>query len=613
MTLRFTSVSSLIPLLDWTFTFTTDVAGNVHGALPAPGQFNEWIVPATPCVAPIALTDNSTPGLAPPPIFAGAASTIMVVGALSVAGSSGAYRCPAGQSCTFGGASVTVNATQGPFAGQAISGTITSLGGPAGTIGFALPVPVTQVGSNACAPQPVNVTCDGGVCLPLDNCAQLTLEIGPSAANPELPLPTIDLPIVARFAMPPTPDGGVPAGPIISLMGEDGLGVQLPIAPKQLVTVSGTVTQPGGLPGGDPLQSAEVTIACLQADGGSLCSPGYSYRETTLTGVSGTGMGGFELSVPPNGTYTITATPPPGLGLAPVSQLVAVGGSDAGVGGVNLFVPPDYLLTGTVLDPTSSFPITAGQVQATSLTTGALVGATDLGSSGGFQLSLPPGQYMLTIRPASSTGLPNFSVAEALVGDVDLGNISLYLPGRLTGGVFAEPLDGGPYPVAQASIDFYFVTENQAFGKVAVPIASGITDQEGRFSVAVPASNSESSPRLRGPRLRPCRQSPARTARRASCRAPGAAAGRDPPAPTAGSLRAPPSLPGSTGPPPGPARGARSPPTRPRAWHPSRPRAAARSASRRAPAARRPAAASSSRESRRRRPGGCGSTSPSRR
>jgi hypothetical protein len=316
----------------------------------------------------------------------------------------------------------------------------------------------------------------------------MVLEIGPSAANSELPLPTIDLPIAGRYTTAPTVDGGVAAGPTLSLMGENQLGVQLPIGPTQLVSISGTVLAPSSQ-GVQPLQSAEVAVTCAQTDGGTYCPQGYSYRLVTVTGVNGSGPGGFELQVPPNASYNVTATPPPGLGLAPVSvPLVSVPD-----GGITLVVPTGFVLSGTVFDPTGSVAISSGQVQVTSLTTGALVGTTDLQSNGSFQLILPPGPYVVLVQPAASTGLPNLSQAVSLVGDVELGNLSLYRASRLGGGVFAVPLDGGAYPVAQASLQFYFVIERQAFGTVALPIASGITDQEGHFSVAVPSATAPAS------------------------------------------------------------------------------------------------------------------------
>jgi hypothetical protein len=476
-TLRFTG-HSIVPLLNWTFTFTTDSAGNVHGALPAEGAFNEWIAPATPCVAPISSTDNGGPGPAAVPAFEPPESTLTVVGAVSVAGSQE----------TFGGASVTIKAALGSVPGMPLSGTVTTLAGNPGQVGFALPVPLTPVealqGSD-CAPPPVDTSCDGGSCPAVENCALIILEVGPSATQPLLP--TIDLPIAGRYTTPP--DGGLPAGPILSLMGEDGLGVQLPIGPAQLVDVSGTVIQPDG----DQLQSAEVSIACAQPDGGDQCVQGYSYRLTTLTGENGAGPGAFELPVPPNGSYTVTATPPPGLGLAPAIAPVTVDGSDAGLSGLTLQLQGGDQLSGTIVDPTATSVITAGQVQALSLATGALVGTTPIQSDGTFQLILPPAQYMLIVQPSASTGLPERSEPVSLFGDVDLKAFALFPGARLGGGVFAQPTDGGSFPVAQASLQLYFTTDTEEFGTVALPIASGITDQEGHFSVAVPSSTAPAS------------------------------------------------------------------------------------------------------------------------
>jgi hypothetical protein len=81
----------------------------------------------------------------------------------------------------------------------------------------------------------------------------------------------------------------------------------------------------------------------------------------------------------------------------------------------------------------------------------------------------------------------------SLFGDVDLKAFALFPGARLGGGVFAQPTDGGSFPVAQASLQLYFTTDTEEFGTVALPIASGITDQEGHFSVAVPSSTAPAS------------------------------------------------------------------------------------------------------------------------
>ncbi|MHB8419962.1 MAG: hypothetical protein ACYDCL_17950 [Myxococcales bacterium] len=479
VTFRFTG-HPFIPTLDWTFQFETDSAGRFDFALPANERFDVLIAPAVPCAAPYAgATDLSVSGLAPPPALPGSppespADVLTVTGAISA---------PDGAPLS---ARVTLLGAQGRYAGLPLSATATTRTTSSRPGGFTLPIPLAQVlappgtDGGSCAPPPIDPGCDGGACAPLQSCALFTLEVGPSPEEPSLP--TVDIPVVTRIDPPPPDDGGVAGGPTASLWGVDGDGVRLPVGPNQLVSVSGAVVLESG---GQPLASAEVTLACQGPDGGDACEAGFRFSATVLASGSEQDPGSFILSAPPHRSYLLTATPPPGLGLAPVTVPVAVG--DGGVSGLSLPVPAGFQLTGTVFDPTGANPV-GGEVQALELATGLLIGNGPVQSDGTFRLVLPPADYLLVLHPDPTTGLPDRSEPLTLQGDRDLGPITLFSGGRLQGGVFGEPLDGGPFPVAGASLTFYFVSLTPAFGTVALPIASGVTDAQGHFSVAAPSS-----------------------------------------------------------------------------------------------------------------------------
>jgi len=464
-----------IPLLDWTFEFKTDPAGRFDFALPANEAFDDLISTAVPCAAPYAGTDVTVSGAALLPPLPGSppgspADVLTVTGAIT---------SPAGIPLA---ATVTVQGAQGVYRGKPLSASYATSLASLQPGGFALPVPLAYVlappggDGGSCAPPPVDERCDGGACPPSNGCALFTLEVGPAADDPSLP--TFDIPVLARID--PPPDGGpVPGGPTVSLWGVDGEGLRLPLGPAQLVPVKGVVLQQGGT----PLASAEVAVACQGADGGNACAGGYSFRETTLASGSEQDTGAFALSVPPGGSYVVTATPPPGLGLAPVTAPVSV--ADAGVFSLSLTLPRGFQVGGTVLDPTGENPIAGGEVEAITLASGALAGSVQVQSDGTFALVLPPGRYLLEIAPPDSTGLPGRTELVDLEGDVSLGDIALFPAGRLQGGVFAE-LDGGAFPVSGANLTFYFVTLTQDFGTVALPVASGVTDAQGHFSVAAP-------------------------------------------------------------------------------------------------------------------------------
>ncbi len=469
ITLLFTG-HPFIPLLDWTFQFTTDEAGVVHGALPANEQFAVWITTASPCAAPIFGTDDAIPGPVPAGArwpFPGAGDVLTVAGTVTAPGAAE----------PLAGASITIKGAQGIFAGTTLSATTTTRAGP---VGFVLPVPLAQVlaqpdaDGGLCAPPPLG-SCAGESCPPLPPCARLTLEVGPSPSVPELPV--IDVPIAGRLDLPP--DGGVAAGPLLSLTGADGLGVRLPIGPSQTALVSGRILDPGG---------AALAYAAVSADGlvilpGGACGSGCRYRIDS----SSSETGSFALPVPPGGDYTLTATPPPGDGFAPAS--IAVPNVPAtGAGGLDVRVRPGVRLSGQVLDPEGGAPVGGGEAQLLGLSTGALVALAAVAADGTFSATVPPGRYLVTVHPPDSTGLPDRAQPIDLTADTSL-SLTFFPGARLQGAVVAEST-GMPVPLA--SIRLFYIDTTQEFGTFALPIASGVTDPQGQFSVTVPSATSAS-------------------------------------------------------------------------------------------------------------------------
>ncbi|MHB1843999.1 MAG: hypothetical protein ACYCWW_04070 [Deltaproteobacteria bacterium] len=461
--LRFTG-HPFLPIHDWTFAFESDGDGRLTAALPAGETFDEWAAPASPCAAPIAATDQALPGIVDVGsafLFPTGGDVLTVLGNVTVPGGSQ----------PLSGASVTVKSAA---TGEPLSATVTTA--PGAAVGFTLPVPLAQVlaqpgrDGGSCAP-PDPGSCDGGTCELFAPCAALTLEVGPSAEQPALA--TIDLPIVARMDVPS--DGG---GPTLSLFGSDGLGVRLPLGPGGL-SVAGQAIDPSGA----PLPGAEVTLDG-QPSGNPGCEKGCAFH---LAGISD-GAGDFELSAPA-GSYALGIIPPPGQGFAPSSQPIVVPVSTSLL---QISAAPGIAFSGRAIDPSSGAPLASGEVELTDLSDGALIAAADLGTSrpGGFDLQVPPGKYILEIHPSDASGLPERSLAIGATANLSLGDIPLFGGARLEGAVLAEPLDGGaPSPARFASLRFYFLEETQALGRtVALPIAAGLTDAQGHFSVAVPSA-----------------------------------------------------------------------------------------------------------------------------
>jgi hypothetical protein len=406
------------------------------------------------------------------------------------------------------GASITVLAAAGPQAGQPISATVISQpasspcdGGYCSPVGFVLPIPLDQVvfDGGGCVPstQPAPCGLDGGCSF--SPCASFILEVGPSAATDASgTLPTVDF-LVRRQITPVDPGSnfGLEAGPTVSLMGDDQLGIRLPIGPG-IGSVTGGAKDDlfnplggalvelrsmadGGLTG----CAGQPPMVAIDSTGAALCS----YRARTIT----LGLNGFfSLQAPPGG-YTLTVTPPPSQpSLAPSAPkpifVPAGGGSPPET---NVVVRVATVVRGHIIDPRSGLSLGAGQVQVFPVNSAQLIGMTPIDGNGNFALPLPPtntSPYLVSFLPPAGLGLALSSQiisvpSQAPPVDVHTQPVSIGVP--LSGSVFAQTLDGSRRPVGGAAVSFYLLLTTMQ-GQVAVPVASSVTDSLGRYAVLVP-------------------------------------------------------------------------------------------------------------------------------
>ena len=85
---------------------------------------------------------------------------------------------------------------------------------------------------------------------------------------------------------------------------------------------------------------------------------------------------------------------------------------------------------------------------------------------------------------APAGGGRTVSVAQA---DVDYAPQHVLAPGPLGGVIRLQGADGGPpTPLASAFVQFYFVTSDPSGERVAFPVASAVTDDQGNWSAPGP-------------------------------------------------------------------------------------------------------------------------------
>jgi hypothetical protein len=497
----------ILPVSPATFSSKSSLAGIFSCALPPNERIDLALTTALPCAGsgvqrdqillggPI---DPSTLTFLPPD------QSLTIIGTLSAVGVAG------GAVGALAGASVTALAAAGPRVGKAISPTVLTQpsaaecgpsSGPCSTVGFVLPVQLADVmfDGGGCVPStdPASCRLDGGC--PFSPCATLVLEVGPSAADGGRTLATMDF-VVRHQITPVDPSGnaGLSAGPTLSLMGDDGLGIHLPIGPGSTFVhgivvgnndmgVIGALTElrsTNSLEGcvGQPLVATDPT-------GATLCS----YTARALTDQSGSGQ--FTMEAPP-GTYTLTVFPPASQpDLAPRSTAgfpPIIVPADGGPASQQPFVtlPPATAVSGRAVDPTGR-PLSAGVVRVLPLNSEQLIGTTSIDSHGNFSLPVAPttdSPDVILLDPPLGLGL---AVSSQIVSvpkkkPLYLGDQPVSVGVPLSGAVFAQTLDGSRRPVASASVRFYLLYANGAQLAVAIPVATGVTDAVGRYSVVVP-------------------------------------------------------------------------------------------------------------------------------
>jgi len=511
---------TVIPGVGNSFQFDTDEDGNLSAVLPI-GSYTERVSTAVACAAPLFTSDvvisggpyshvaSGSPYLDVPfdaPFVAGqqapdAGLSLDIAGQVAFfdAGPTVDGGLPADAGAVDAGLPVgaTVRilalADAGALAGARLSGdqplqlidgglwfgSTFVPGGPA-----ALPVP-PSVG--VIATQSQSCLFSGGLNPPATTCDQFIVEIGPSRTLSVLT--TIDMNVNA-----PEIDGGENSA--VTLSQDKGVlsaRVTLPFNPMLRFNLPIQAVDPDG----SPIPSAAVTItsvdggiaACPPPDSGIAC-------HLTATGITDPALGTLAFPVVP-GRYALSLAPPAPLGssvtvvdVLDAGELSVVAGPGSVVrDGVEIMAIKAVELKGTVREPSGTPSVNgpflpSGQVEL--LTVADLVSVA-LGpvTDGMFDLLVPPGQYVVLIEPDSSTRFPVFYSQITIKENLPSQSYALAEPGQLAGIVEVE-VDGGLPITTQAYLEFYYVTTDPDGGVVSYPVATAISDSEGRWSAAGP-------------------------------------------------------------------------------------------------------------------------------
>jgi hypothetical protein len=500
---------SWIPGVPNSFQFFSDASGNVQASLPA-GSYAERISTAAACAAPILgndLVSAGPPGFFPPvfpapfvdgsdPQSEGAAS-LDITGTVNITSADAGLYNPTVRILAPAGA--------GPLAGTAISGDQPLLqdaglwfgdtfvaGGPAALPVQPLPgggIIQTLVPTSDIPIKIQNTVCDGLVDGGLGDggrtvCDQFVVELGPSST--QLELPTIDVQVDA-----PEIDAGETERRVNAI-------VQIPFNPAATHPLSILAQGPGSTPQVSvPLASIPLTIstvdggitACLNPDAGVTCS----VNNTTTTDANGAAT--FHV-VP--GRYAVTLRPPPPFGqtttMVDIASNGRIAGSTVGAaldpdGGQVLILPAvaPVPVQGTGHELSAGGPLLpAGEVRLLTLP-GMVPAAQQSLSEGAFAMSAPPGRYVLVIEPDASTRFPSYYTDLTVQASTSSPNPSYFVlaPGILAG-VVEQAGDGGlPLPVP-AYLQFFYVATDGDGDSIAIPVATAVTDSQGRWSAPGP-------------------------------------------------------------------------------------------------------------------------------
>ncbi len=325
---------------------------------------------------------------------------------------------------------------------------------------------------------------------PVTTCDSFIVEIGPS---PTLPfLTTFDVLVDA-----PEVDGG--ENPIVTLRDAalvvSTAKVILPFNPMSTFNLPILAVDTKSPP--QPILAAAVAIASVD-QGIAACPPPDSGVSCYLaaTGITDPTKGTFTFPVV-IGRYALTLDPPSPMG----SSVTVVDVLDAGAlsvvsgpgtltdAGLALPAIAPVMLEGTIREPgvkpgVSGPVLPSGEVEIVTI---ADLDPVAIGpvTDGMFDLLVPPGRYLLMVEPDSSTRFPVFHTSITIDENLPSQSYALVAPGQLSGIVEVE-IDGGlPIPT-QAYLEFYEVTSDSDGGVVTFPVASAVTDSQGRWSAAGP-------------------------------------------------------------------------------------------------------------------------------
>jgi hypothetical protein len=340
-----------------------------------------------------------------------------------------------------------------PNSGQALSIAVPATGP---TAAFDLQIPYSQAGTT---PVP-----------------SLTLSVQPWTGGLRN-YPAILLPFSGQIV-----DAGEPT---LHLVAVDGgpLNLALPYDDSiGMLTLGGYTQSP--VDGGTLLMGAAVQVSSLSL---SNCAPDAGSCVFQQSTVSDQGTAAWSINAPP-GIYEVTIIPqyPDSYELFPATTE-----RDCTTDVCSSFIDPKaargFAISGWVVRPNSQPFDGEGQAAIFSLPDMRLLSMTRLAPDGGFSVDAPVGRATLIITPDEVTGYPSTWMTLDIDSPRIPFQVMLSQPGLLTGTVSLEAVDGGTsLPVSNATVLFYYVASDvndPDGGEVAFPVANGVTDSLGNFSV----------------------------------------------------------------------------------------------------------------------------------
>jgi hypothetical protein len=304
-------------------------------------------------------------------------------------------------------------------------------------------------------------------------------------------------------------DNGTPVVPVFSIDSEDiemlaadSARIELPQVPSRIVyrgTIDLCPAAEGKLPP-DPI-TLPVTLRARSVDLGPSAMAWRAELSTDVEATPGEGSS-FEFCVDlPAGDYAIVVTPPAMLPCELFAEQRVVGSPDGESGTANVALMDSPVVIGSV--DFSGNPVVSAVIEARSLGREGAVQLKDEAASltaynrsrqtttdelGEFSLPLDIGSYDITVRPPASSGY-----AWAVLSNATFGRRSQSLPVPITM-TPPLPLDckisfeaGSQIALGGAEIAAYAEIETEGGGLRAVPIGAAVADDQGRFTLLLPA------------------------------------------------------------------------------------------------------------------------------